>query len=59
MQEQEDPVKTVLGNFAWDDRGLPLGKSFLMVQWQDGGNLDLYPTNEFDTAEIVDPKPQW
>jgi len=53
-------VKTVLGNFAWDDRGLPLGKSFLMVQWQDGGNLEfVYPTNEFDTAEIVDPKPQW
>ena len=56
----EDPVKTVLGNFAWDARGLPLGKSFLMVQWQDGGKLEfVYPTNEFDTADLVDPKPQW
>ena len=29
---ENDPVTTVLGNFAWDDRGLPLGKSFLIHQ---------------------------
>ena len=56
----EDPVKTVLGNFSWDDRGLPVGKSFLMVQWQ-GDELEfVYPINEgFKTADLIDPRPEW
>jgi branched-chain amino acid transport system substrate-binding protein len=56
----EDPVKTVLGNFSWDDRRLPVGKSFLMVQWQ-GDELEfVYPINEgFKTADLIDPRPEW
>lgn len=57
----EDPVRTILGRFAWEDNGLPKGKAFLMAQWQDDGNLRfVYPTDEFEgVAELVHPKPAW
>jgi branched-chain amino acid transport system substrate-binding protein len=56
----EEPVRTILGDFYWDDRGLPIGRAFLMTQWQDG-NLELvYPVGEFEgTAPLVYPKPGW
>ena len=55
----EDPVKSVLGNFAWDERGLPLDKSYLMVQWQNDRLEFIYPINEFKAGEIISPKPSW
>jgi branched-chain amino acid transport system substrate-binding protein len=55
----EDPVQTVLGNFSWDERGLPLDKSFLMVQWQNDRLEFVYPTNEFQAQDIISPKPEW
>jgi branched-chain amino acid transport system substrate-binding protein len=42
-----DPVKTVLGDFYWDERGLPINKSFIMTQWQDGKLEFVYPTDAF------------
>jgi branched-chain amino acid transport system substrate-binding protein len=42
-----DPVKTILGDFYWDSRGLPINKSFIMTQWQDGKLEFVYPTNAF------------
>lgn len=57
----EDPVRTILGRFQWDERGLPVGKPFLMAQWQNNGELNfVYPTDEFPgTAELIYPKQGW
>jgi len=56
----EDAVKTITGPFAWDDRGLPEGKSFLMTQWQDGELKFVYPLDEFEgVSELLHPKPEW
>lgn len=55
-----NPVKTILGSFHWDKRGLPVNKSHLMTQWQGGKLKFIYPTNEFKgTSPIVYPKPKW
>ena len=43
----DEPVKTILGDFYWDARGLPINKSFIMTQWQDGKLEFVYPTNAF------------
>ena len=56
---EKDPVRTVMGAFHWDEYGLPIGKSFLMVQWQGGELKFIYPTNEFPTSAMVSPKPKW
>lgn len=57
---KDAPVRTVLGPFAWDERGLPLNRPFLMAQWQDRELRFIYPTDEFQgVAEIVYPKPEW
>jgi len=55
-----DPVRTVLGPFAWDERGLPKNRPFLVEQWQQGQLKFIYPTDEFeDVAKIEYPKPAW
>ena len=56
----DDPVKTILGDFYWDKRGLPINKSFIMTQWQDGKLEFVYPTNAFPgVMPLVFPKPNW
>lgn len=56
----EDPVKTILGDFYWDERGLPINKSFIMTQWQDGKLEFVYPTDAFPGVKpLVYPKPAW
>ncbi|WP_159588714.1 amino acid ABC transporter substrate-binding protein [Chelativorans xinjiangense] len=56
----EEPIRTVLGPFSWDERGLPKDRTFLMAQWQDGELRFIYPTNEFEgVAELEFPKPEW
>ncbi len=55
-----DPVKTILGDFHWDDKGLPEGKSFLITQWQNGELKFVYPVGQFPgTADLIWPKPNW
>ena len=55
-----DPVRTVLGPFAWDERGLPTDRPFLMAQWQDGKLNFIYPTDEFEgVSKLLFPKPEW
>lgn len=55
-----DPVKTVLGPFYWDERGLPVDRSLLMAQWQDGDLKFVYPTDEFEgVSKLIYPKPEW
>jgi branched-chain amino acid transport system substrate-binding protein len=53
-----EPVKTVLGDFYWDERGLPINKSFIMTQWQDGNLEFVYPTDAFPGVKpLVYPMP--
>jgi branched-chain amino acid transport system substrate-binding protein len=57
---KEEPVKTILGDFAWDERGLPHDRALLMTQWQDGELQFVYPTGEFEgVADLLYPKPEW
>ncbi|MGF1476459.1 MAG: amino acid ABC transporter substrate-binding protein [Geminicoccaceae bacterium] len=45
---KDDPVRTILGRFNWDEVGLPDDKPFLMTQWNGGELQFVYPTDEFD-----------
>lgn len=55
-----DPVKTVLGPFYWDERGLPPDRSVLIAQWQPDGLKFVYPTDEFEgVSPLLYPKPEW
>lgn len=60
-RDHENPVKTVLGDFHWDERGLPPDRPFLLVQWQDGDLEFVYPTDGVGDllSPIVYPKPDW
>jgi branched-chain amino acid transport system substrate-binding protein len=56
----EDPVKTILGEFNWDEKGLPKNKPFLITQWQGGELKFVYPVGQFPgTTDLVWPKPNW
>jgi branched-chain amino acid transport system substrate-binding protein len=56
----EDPVKTILGDFHWDEKGLPKDKAFLITQWQGGELKFVYPVGQFPgTTDLVWPKPNW
>lgn len=56
----EEPVRTVLGNFHWDERGLPIGRPHLLLQWQNGNLEFIWPRGEFPgTKDIIWPKPAW
>ncbi|SFA70498.1 amino acid/amide ABC transporter substrate-binding protein, HAAT family [Poseidonocella pacifica] len=50
---KEDAVRTILGRFSWDDRGLPVEKPFLMTQWNDGELQFIYPTDEFEGVSAM------
>ena len=54
----DDPVKTILGDFHWDEKGLPVDKPFLITQWQNGELKFVYPLGQFPgTSDLVWPKP--
>lgn len=57
---KQNPLKTVLGDFYYDERGLPKNKYYLMTQWQ-GGKLEfVYPVGDFPgTKDLIWPKPKW
>jgi branched-chain amino acid transport system substrate-binding protein len=52
----DDPVRTILGRFNWSDIGLPEGKPFLMAQWNGGELQFVYPTDEFESSPLNNPK---
>ena len=55
-----DPVRTVLGDFYWDKRGLPVGRPFLVLQWQNNKLEFVWPKGEFaGTKDVLWPKPKW
>jgi branched-chain amino acid transport system substrate-binding protein len=57
---EQEPIKTILGPFQWDERGLPVGKNFLLVQWQGGELRFVYPTDQFEgVVDLIYPKPDW
>ncbi len=56
----DDPVRTILGTFHWDERGLPIDRAFLMLQWQEQELRFIYPLGEFPgPVDIIHPKPAW
>jgi branched-chain amino acid transport system substrate-binding protein len=56
----EEPVKTILGDFYWDERGLAVDKPFIMVQWQDQNLEFVYPQGAFPgVKDLQYPKPEW
>ncbi len=56
----DDPVRTVLGEFHWDERGLPIGRDYILNQWQDGVLEFVFPVGEgLDTVDLLFPKPDW
>jgi branched-chain amino acid transport system substrate-binding protein len=57
----EDPVKTVLGSFHWDERGLPPDRPFLLVQWQNEELKFVYPIEGFEdvVTPILYPRPDF
>lgn len=56
----EEPVRTIMGEYIWDEKGLPEERSFLVNQWQDGELVFVYPVGEFEgTVDLVYPKPEW
>ncbi len=56
----DDPVKTVMGDFSWDDRGLPFNRNYLLTQWQEGNLEFVFPVGEFPgTVDLLYPKPEW
>lgn len=54
----DDPVLTVLGDFRWDEKGLPIERSHILVQWQGGELQVVYPAVE-GSVDLVYPKPEW
>lgn len=57
---EDDPVRTIMGEYHWDERGLPIGRAHLMTQWQDGTLEFIYPVGEFPgTVDMIFPKPEW
>lgn len=52
----DEPVRTILGRFYWDDVGLPIDKPFLVAQWNGGELQFVYPTDEFETSPVNFPK---
>ncbi len=56
----DEPVQTIVGDFVWDERGLPDGRAFLVNQWQGDTLALVYPVGEFDgTSDLVYPKPDF
>ena len=56
----DDPVRTVLGDFHWDERGLPIGRDYILNQWQDGTLEFVFPVAPgLDTVDLVFPKAGW
>jgi branched-chain amino acid transport system substrate-binding protein len=56
---KEDPVRTILGPFQWDERGVTKDRSSLVTQWQGDGLKLVFPTDEFEgAADLIYPKPE-
>jgi branched-chain amino acid transport system substrate-binding protein len=50
-------TKTILGDFAVDGRGFQIGQKAVVVQWQDGKKIVVWP-NEVASGKLL-PTPPW
>jgi branched-chain amino acid transport system substrate-binding protein len=51
-------TKTVLGDFAVDDRGFQIAHKAIIIQWQDGKKVTVWP-DEIASAKARFPTPVW
>jgi branched-chain amino acid transport system substrate-binding protein len=51
-------TKTVLGDFAVDDRGFQIAHQAITIQWQDGRQMTVWP-DEVVSAKPRLPTPRW
>ena len=56
----DNPIQTILGDFYWNEKGLPIDRAFLILQWQEGVLEFVYPVGQFEgTVDIIHPKAEW
>jgi branched-chain amino acid transport system substrate-binding protein len=51
-------MKTVLGDFAVDERGFQIGQKAVTIQWQDGKQAVVWP-DEMASGKPRFPTPPW
>jgi branched-chain amino acid transport system substrate-binding protein len=51
-------TKTVLGDFAVDERGFQVGHKAITIQWQDGKQVVVWP-DEVAAGKPRFPTPSW
>src|SRR5690242_3464889 len=51
-------TKTILGDFAVDQRGFQTGQKAVTIQWQDGKQAVVWP-DELASARMRFPMPPW
>ena len=51
-------TKTVLGDFAVDERGFQIGHKAVTIQWQDGKQVVVWP-DELVSGKVRFPTPPW
>jgi branched-chain amino acid transport system substrate-binding protein len=51
-------TKTVLGDFAVDERGFQVGQKAVTIQWQDGKQAVVWP-NDLASGRLRFPTPPW
>ncbi len=51
-------TKTVLGDFAVDERGFQIGHKAVTIQWQDGKQVVIWP-DELVSGKVRFPTPPW
>ena len=51
-------TRTVLGDYAVDERGYQIGNKGLLVQWQDGKRVVVWP-DDLKSARPRFPTPPW
>src|SRR5262245_56642998 len=51
-------TKTVLGDFAIDERGFQIGHKAVTIQWQDGKQIVVWP-DELVSGKLRFPTPPW
>jgi branched-chain amino acid transport system substrate-binding protein len=56
-----DPVKTIQGDYHFDDKGLTADRDVLLLQWQHGELRFIYPKTDVlpDVAKVEWPMPNW
>ena len=51
-------TRTIFGDYGVDERGYQIANKGLLVQWQDGAKVVVWP-DEFATAKPRFPTPSW